>query len=123
MIETYSILSMPFYNSIDQCYTKVLSLDRLPSVNSPLNKIVKRVNLPKLSPFKQSNACESFNTCGNLFMKPYHAHEYATLQDIPLIFSWLSQNNFQIDTSLTQMINQSEVRMQDPIICFISEKN
>lgn len=121
--ETYSILSMPFYNSVEQCYIKVLTLDRLPAVNSPLNNIVKRVQLHKLSPFKQGTTCDPLNTCGNVLLKPNSYGEYATLRDIPLIFSWLSQNNFQIDTFTTQMINQSEVRMQDPILCFITRKN
>lgn len=121
--ETYSILSMPFYNSVDQCYIKVLTLDRLPAVKSPLNQIVKRVQLHKLSPFKQGTNCDPLNTCGNVLLKPYSHGEYATLRDTPLLFSWLSQNHFQIDTFTTQMINQSEVRMQDPILCFITRKN
>lgn len=121
MTETYSILSMPFYNTVEQCYIKVLTLDRLPPIHSPLYQMVKRVNLPKLSPFQQGTACDPLKTCGNVLLKPNR--EYATLQDIPLMFSWLAQNQFHIDTSMTNMINQSGVRMQYPIICFITQKN
>jgi hypothetical protein len=121
--ETYSIMTMPFYNSVDQCYIKVLTLDRIPPDTSPLYTLVRRVQLHKLSPFKQGNACNPLQTCGNVLLKPYVRCEYATLQDIPLLFTWFAKNNFTIDTSITQMIHQSEVRMSEPIVCFITQKN
>jgi len=40
-----------------------------------------------------------------------------------LLFTWFAKNNFTIDTSITQMIHQSEVRMSEPIVCFITQKN
>ena len=34
---------MPFYIQSEECYIKVLTLDRMPASGSPLNQIVKRV--------------------------------------------------------------------------------
>ena len=121
MSEFYSISSMPFYLSIQECYTKVLTLDRMPAAGSPLNSIVKRVTIPKLSPFQQATACNPIDRCGNVLIKPgCSCTDYATEADIPLIFSFLAQNGYKIDTSITQMLNQGNVKTQFPLICYIN---
>jgi hypothetical protein len=116
-------MSMSFYNSIDQCYTKVLTLDRMPCDDSPLHTLTKKIQLPKLSPFKQTTCCEPIQTCGIVLLCPNDLTQYASIHDIPLVFSWLTQNNFTIDTSITNMLNQSDVNMKNPIVCFITQKN
>ena len=122
-METYSLLSIPFYKSVHQCYVKAIALDRMPSSNEPINKIVRRVRYEKLSPFQEGTECNPLKTCGNIIIKPGSTcEEMATLDDIPLIFTWLMQNGYLIDTSITQMMNQGEVRMSNPIIGFISKK-
>lgn len=122
-METYTLLSIPFYKSPQQCYVKAITLDRMPLPNEPINKIVKRVQFNRLSPFQQGTECNPLPTCGNVVMRPgIGCQEMATLDDIPLIFTWLFQNGYTVDTSITQMINQGEVRMSFPIIGFITKK-
>ncbi|MAH20745.1 MAG: hypothetical protein CMB96_04840 [Flavobacteriaceae bacterium] len=122
-METYSLLSIPFYKSVQQCYVKAIALDRMPGPNEPINKIIRRVRYEKLSPFQEGTECHPLKTCGNIVIKPgSQCGEMANLDDIPLIFTWLMQNGYQIDTSITQMINQGEVRMSSPIIGFITKK-
>jgi hypothetical protein len=120
MPETYSLLSIPFYISTSKCYIKAFALDRMPSPGSPLSQIVKRTVLPKLSTFQQGNECDPYKTCGNIVMNPHNILEYARPDDIPLIFTWLIQHGYTIDTSITKMINDSTVRMSNPILCFVS---
>lgn len=122
-MEAYSLLSVPFYKSVEQCYVKAISLDRMPGPNEPIKQIVKQVRLEKLSPFQEGSHCNPTKTCGNVLLKPgSHCDEMATLDDIPLIFTWLFQNGYIVDTSITQMINQGEVRMSNPLIGFVSKK-
>lgn len=122
-METYSLLSIPFYKSVNQCYIKAISIDRMPGPNEPIKQIVKQVRFEKLSPFQEGSECNSIKTCGNVLLKPgSQCGEMATLDDIPLIFTWLFQNGYIVDTSITQMMNQGEVRMSNPIIGFISKK-
>ena len=122
-METYSLLSIPFYKSVNQCYVKAISLDRMPGPNEPIKQIVRQVRFEKLSPFQEGSECNPIKTCGNVLIKPgSQCGELATLDDIPLIFTWLFQNGYTVDTSITQIINQGEVRMSSPIIGFISKK-
>ena len=53
-------------------------------------------------------------------MNPNMTSDFATLDDLPLIFSWLLQNLYQVNTAITDMLNKSEVRMDNKLICFIS---
>lgn len=122
-METYSLLSIPFYKSVNQCYVKAISIDRMPGSNEPIKQIVRQVRFEKLSPFQEGSECNPIKTCGNVLLKPGSQYgEMATLDDIPLIFTWLFQNGYNVDTSITQMMNQGEVRMSNPIIGFISKK-
>ena len=106
-METYSLLSTPFYKSVDQCYVRTISLDRMPEPNEPINQIVKRVRFEKLSPFQEGSECNPLKTCGYVLLKPgSQCGEMATLNDIPLVFTWLFQNGYVVDTSITQMMNQ-----------------
>ena len=118
MSQTYALFSRPFYKSCDQCYIKILTIDREPA--APLSNICKRVSFEKLSPFKQPGPCEKIQRCGYAIMNPNMTDEFATLDDLPLIFSWLLQNLYQVNTAITDMLNKSEVRMDNKLICFIS---
>ena len=121
MSEFHSIFSMPFYLSNDECYTKVLTLDRMPSQGSPLNQIVKRVTIPKLSQFQQATPCNPIERCGNIIIKPgCSCTDYARESDLPLIFTFLSQNGYVINTNITQMLNQGDVSSDFPLICYIN---
>ena len=53
-------------------------------------------------------------------MNPNMTDEFATLEDLPLIFTWLIQNHYNVNTAITDMLNKSEVRMDNKLICFIS---
>jgi hypothetical protein len=44
-----------------------------------------------------------------------------TPDDIPELFNFLLSNNYKIDTSITKMMNSSEVKMTNKLVCFITE--
>ena len=57
----YSLVSIPYYDHLTQCYKKVIKINPAPPPNSPLNAIVKRVGPIRLSPFQVDSA---FSGCG-----------------------------------------------------------
>ena len=118
MSEAYALMSRSFYKSCDQCYIKILSIDRQPS--APFSTICKKVTYDKLSPFKQPGPCEKIERCGYAVMNPNNTNEFATLNDLPLIITWLMQNLYTVNTAITDMLNKSEVRMDNKLVCFIS---
>ena len=48
----YSLVSVPFYDHVTQCYKKVIKLDKEPPQNSPLNQIIKKVGSIMSAPKK-----------------------------------------------------------------------
>lgn len=122
MSETYSIVVQPYYDSVHQCYMKVLKIDRKPIVNSPLLHILKRLQPSPLSPFQYNVSCHStYNPCQYMFLNP-DTDRLANINDIPTVFNWLRQHEYLIDTSITNMMNQGEVKMKETLLCFITSK-
>lgn len=118
MSKTFSIHAIPFYKSIEQRYIKVLCLDRVPDTDSVLNQIVKHVKIGKVSSFKQG--VDDDVSCSYIIMNPNKPTAYAQMDDVQLVFSWLMQHGFTIDTALTQLFLQGGgVRLKHPIVCFI----
>jgi hypothetical protein len=118
MSSTYSMLSRPYYNSSDQCYQKVISVSPAPKGN--LATICKRVTFEKLSPFDEPACGEKIEKCGYLLINPENKCEYATLDDLASIFTWLTMNGYIVDTSITNMLSNSDVKMKNPLICFVT---
>lgn len=125
----YSLVSVPFYDHITQCYKKVIKLDKEPPQNSPLNQIIKKVGSIKLSPFQVDSAFSGCgnNGCGNLsqscnilITKINNKHELMCIDEIPSLFQFLITNGFTIDTSITKMMQASNVKLSNDLICFFS---
>ncbi|MEX0595036.1 MAG: hypothetical protein WD512_00945 [Candidatus Paceibacterota bacterium] len=116
----YSLTSQPYYDNYNQCYRNILVLNKDPI--GPLKKIVKRINPPLLSPFQEPpTACCSQERC---IYAIYDKQELACVDSIPELFSYLVSNGYQIDTSVTTMMQKSPVKLNNNnLICFISYQN
>lgn len=96
----------PFRNISQQTYQTVITLDTFP--NGPIQSRIKRINSPSLSPFQTvSNIMNSPDSC--IYVLTRVDNQYMTKEDIPDIFSFLIRNGYVIDTSLTKMMNQSNI--------------
>jgi hypothetical protein len=118
-----------FLDTFNQCYKNIIVINLPPE--GPLGKIVGRLKMPPLSPFNVPGPCCNrigYKDCslalfslrdgcggnvrGNCLMND---------DEIPDLFSFLLSNGYKIDTSLTKMMNQSEVKINDnKILCFIT---
>ena len=125
----YSLVSVPFYDHRTQCYKKVIKLDKEPPQNSPLNQIIKKVGSIKLSPFQVDSAfsgcgsggCGTLSqSCNILITKIDNKHELMCIDEIPTLFQFLITNGFTIDTSITKMMQASNVKLSNDLICFFS---
>ena len=121
-IKTFTITSQPFYDQYNKCYKNILTVN--PEPRGPIRKIVRRIKLPKLSPYQREGPCnpipqcalalQSINTCyngckGNNLMTP---------DEIPELITFLFSNSYQIETQITNMLNQSEVKISNKKIAF-----
>ena len=120
---SFTLFTQPFYNQSNQCYQNVIMINTIPE--GPLKSFVKRIQLPRLSPFQQEGPCNSIQTCGlvllnNVYNKGY-CTEYMTPNEMPDLFAYLSSNGYQIETQLTNMMNQNDVKLTNKrIICFVT---
>lgn len=113
----YTLTSQPYYDTCKQCYRNILTLNKEPI--GPLKTIVKRINPPLLSPFQEPpmNCCNQDKCVYAIYDKD----ELACVNSIPELFSYLISNGYQIDTSLTTMMQKSQVKINNnSLICFIS---
>ena len=119
---TFTITSSPYYDRCSQQYQNILMLNIEPE--GPLRSFVRRLRLPRLTPFQTEKSEE---TCGlvltNFFNNQNNNRNgLMTPNDIPDLYSFLTANGYQIDTQLTNMMNQSQVKLTPgkQLVCLAS---
>ena len=119
MPQVYSLTSHPYYDTCNGCYRNILVLNKEPA--GPLKKIVKRINPTLLSPFQDPpmNCCDNDRCVYAIHNR--NGHGLACVDSVPELFSFLLSNGYQIDTSITTMMQKSPVKLNNnSLICFIS---
>ena len=116
---TFTITTQPYYDQYKQCYQNILMINIEPC--GPLRRIVRRIKLPRLSQFDNNidNTYNSGQQCGfaiqhivnNGCYKMNSGCDLMSPNEIPNLISFLLANGYQIDTQITNMLNQSEVKL------------
>jgi hypothetical protein len=98
----------------------------------PLSEIVKFVNFPPLSEFKQPGPCSPLKQCGYALMSLggcstsscKNGSNLMVTDEVPDLISYLVSNGYSVDTSITKMFNTSEIRFDtntgNKLICFVT---
>jgi len=115
--ENNLIIDIETYLDNNQNYKNIITINKFPP--GPLQRYIRKVPFNTLSPFKNS---QGYNKCGLAITKFDNFYCLLTPCDIPELFSYLIENNYKIDTSITKLINNSEIVpcMGKKIICFFS---
>ena len=110
----------PILNSYYQSYQNIITVSTMPP--GPLSRLVSKIDMPKLSPYQQAAAYASpfYNGCNcvhALMRYPCdgyggsgvfkNADAFMGADDIPAVFSYLINNGYTIDTSISKMMFQS----------------
>jgi hypothetical protein len=129
--KTFTITSQPFYDQYNQCYKNIMMVNIEP--RGPLRRLVRRIKLPKLSPFQREEPCNPIPQCGlalqslrgeysdiNRFCKLVNGRvcknsgcDLMTPDEIPDLITFLIENGYQIETQITNMLNQSELKLSN----------
>lgn len=122
MSKTFALFSQPYLDRINQCYKNIVVANVHPA--GPLGKLVKRIQFPVLSQFKQPGPCSPTKNCG-LALKSLNEQSCCDLMivdEVPDLITFLAMNGYKVDTSLTKMFNASDIRFQtnngNKLICF-----
>lgn len=115
---TFTITSSPYYDRCSQQYQNILMLNIEPE--GPLRRFVRRIQLPRLTPYQTEKSEERCGLVLTNFLnnnQNYYNNQnnnkngLMTPNDIPDLYSFLTANGYQIDTQLTNMMNQSQVKL------------
>lgn len=126
--KTVSLFSQPYLDTYNKCYKNIVVINLMPQ--GPLADLVKFVNFPKLSEFKQPGPCTPIKQCGLALMSldgcniGCNGCDLMVVDEVPNLISYLVSNGYSIDTSVTKMFNDSDIRFDtnigNKLICFVT---
>ncbi len=123
--KTFTITSHPFYDEYNKCYKNIMMINVEP--RGPIRRLVRRIKLPRLSPFSTREvACNPIPQCGlalqsligKVCYKKNSGCELMSPDEIPDLITFLIGNGYQIETQITNMLNQSEIKLSNKKLCF-----
>jgi hypothetical protein len=104
-----------------------------------LTHIVKRIRSPRLSHFDthgssgdnggnggnggNGDCCGSgsgYTPCIFAIFHPNHKNKLLTVDELPDLMTFLVDNGYTIDTSITKMLMKSNVKPSNDLICYVS---
>jgi hypothetical protein len=106
----------PMLEPYQNIYLKVITLSGKP--NGPLANLTRRIHVPKLSPFETfSITSKPFSNCIYVLARyPYTNNDWMVEEDIPNILTYLQNNNYQIEKTLTELSQKRNHK----VICVFS---
>ena len=122
---TFTIISQPYYDQYCKQYQNILMVNVVP--DGPLGHLIRRIQLPRL--YREGSNYNGVDGCGlaitNVFLNSntfsnsfsnnsnskFGKNGLLTPNEIPDLYSFLTANGYQIDTQLTNMMNQSAVKL------------
>jgi hypothetical protein len=127
--KTVSLFSQPYLDTYNQCYKNIVVVNLKPQ--GPLGEIVRLVKFPPLSEFKQPSPCSPLKDCGYALMSFENGGccknggcDLMVVDEVPTLISYLVSNGYTVDTSITKMFNNSDIRFDtntgNKLICFIT---
>ena len=108
----YSISSTTHYDNVNEEYKNIITINTQP--NGPLSKRIKMLQPQRISSFVSKSS-----KCIYAILVEKGSNELMDVANITELFNFLSLNNYQIDTSLTNMMHDREFNTNNTLICFI----
>ena len=113
---TITMYLEPILEPYQNIYLKVITLSGKP--NGSLANLTRHIHVPKLSPFQTFSINPNPNPdCFYVLARyPYTNNDWMVEEDIPSVLSYLQNNNYQIETSLTELSQKRNSK----VICVFS---
>ena len=113
----YLLSVQPFLDQHFKCYKNIITININPE--GPLKNYVKRINPPKLSPFKERSPCCDEPQCILALKSINDPSKLMCVDEIPSLLAFLTTNKYEIDTSITKIMMKSDVKLQNKLLFFI----
>jgi hypothetical protein len=111
-MNVYSISSTPYYDATKETYINIIKINTRPI--GPLSTRIKILPSQRISSFSIKTSHFTY-----AILAENSATELMQMDNITELFDFLSINNYQIDTSLTDMMRNREFNINSTLICFI----
>ncbi len=117
----YALYTRLYLHPITKEYIEVFMVE--PKPKGPLLSILKRVAPLKLSPYKGFNQCEGcIYLVKNINPDRRCSTEFLAVDDLPILFCFLTDNGYDIDTKLTKLMVQGKsAATKRNLVCYIRE--
>jgi hypothetical protein len=113
----YQLTSEVWLDQQNECYKKVIVITPPPK-EPALIAITKLLPRVRLSPFKERSPCCPNNNCLHVVMNPNSCCEMLCVENLVILFNYLVNNGFNVDTNITKIMFKSDVQLKN-LICFI----
>ena len=107
----YQVSSEAYLDKFDECYKNIVVISPKPT-DASLNLIIKAIPREKLSPFQEIY----YDKCIYAFVNSNG--ELLCVNEIAVLFGFLTSNGYTINTDITKMMQDSDVKIKN-LICFI----
>ena len=111
----FTISYQPFYDSKNEYYTNIYTIDRLPT--QPLLHIVRRINAPRLSQFQINNTSH----CVFAICNPNNINELLQIGEEAIFFTYISSIGYNIEHSTTKILKNIPSVDNKRLLCIISK--
>jgi hypothetical protein len=126
--KTFVVYVEPFRNNYYRTYQNILTVSVKPP--GPLEAMIKEISFEKLSPFEKPGGLNGGMICSHVILRyPRNSANsslknpdmYMTADDIPSLLSYLQENNYEVDTSMTKMLLKSRIPTMDNrrMVCMV----
>jgi len=124
-IHAYSVESVPFYDTRQQQYIKILCVNSAKVVGALADRI-KTVRAPRLTNLNginsnsnsNKNSSNSRSNCIHAIMSV--SGDYLTPDDLPELFAFLATNGYTVDQGLTKLAAKHGTANANALVCIVS---
>lgn len=114
--KTIAFYVEPILNPYNKAYQNIITLSTMP--DGPLENMVSMQSFPKLSPFHQNNQTMRDQCVYALLRYPKSTRQwkgndreyFMNGEDVPSLFSYLSSNGYTIESDLTRLMFDSNIK-------------
>jgi hypothetical protein len=115
----YALTTRLYLDPITKEYIEVFQID--PKPKGVLLSILKQVTPLKLSPYKGFKQCEGcIYLVKNINPNRRCSTDFLAMEDLPMLFCFLTENEYDIDTKLTKLLVQGKsAATKRNLVCYI----
>ena len=122
MSNVFTLYTQPYLSPYAKCYTNVIIISCMP--NGLLRLLTHKIKFQNVSAFNTNN-CINTSPCKLVLntLTDNNMNNLMTADEIPNLINYLLENNYSINTDITNMINNnsnSKLSAANDIICFAS---